>query len=80
MEQFDVFAMMAVDEGLVLTSDKGLHSLYDILKHFSAGGTIDNFQSSEIAKEEVPAILASAWNSAREFASIVDEAGEEGMC
>lgn len=78
LSNFDKFATIAVDEGYA-TSTGGLSLLYDLFKHLSDGGTVHNFKSDVVEGDEIVAILATAWNGAREFADVVDELNEEGL-
>lgn len=76
---FEGFMQIANDTGYS-TTDKGLSILYDVFKHLSEGGTLDNIPKSNgevITAAEATAMLSVAWLDVRNFNLVKAEANEE---
>jgi hypothetical protein len=59
MEDFDEAVQISLDERFVLTRDLGMPEFYDILLHFSSGGTVHNH--SKFNSDEITAFLGAGY-------------------
>lgn len=75
MTDFDRFVVISNEDGYII-ADEGLSLLYDLFKHLSLGGTINDFESPLVdGAFDCVGILAAAWISARSANDMTKQLG-----